>query len=319
MMVLRKKDDPSKIGIAQCLDAFGMAHIDDDWLDSHPKLWKFYRQRRTFTSSTPSWLLWFRPPQECCCQQSSLRVCLASNPPVSESASLSFPSMPIITPIAMLRTCYTDKFGVPRQSGLVPGAWGIIEFEPAYRRAEAVRGIEEFSHLWLITQFHLVTEEPTSLTVRPPKLGGNERRGVFATRSPFRPNRLTLSVVKLDRVELEGPTAPRLFVSGVDLVDGTPVFDIKPYVRYADSIPEAHSGFADEAPPRVLVQWDCASQAPQEVRLIIDQSLSLQPQPAYHDDEAREYATEMAGWHVRWIMTTEGVRVKSCVPVTDES
>ena len=217
--------------------------------------------------------------------------------------------------IATLRTCYTDKFGVPRQSGLVPSAWGIIEFEPAYQRIEAVRGIEDFSHLWLITRFHLVSEEPTALTVRPPKLGGNERRGVFATRSPFRPNRLTLSVVKLDRVETEGELAPRLFVSGVDLVDGTPVLDIKPYVRYADSIPDAQSSFANEAPQPVPVRWDCSLLPPDEVRLIIDQSLAQKPHPAYHDDPSREYATEIAGWRVRWISTEEGALVKACEPL----
>jgi len=217
--------------------------------------------------------------------------------------------------IAKLRTCYTDKFGVPRQSGLVPAAWGVIEFEPAYRRAEAVRGIEEFSHLWLITQFHLVTEEPTALTVRPPKLGGNERRGVFATRSPFRPNRLTLSVVKLDRVELDGDKAPRLFVSGVDLVDGTPVFDIKPYIRYADSIPEARSSFATTPPPPVPVLWECKSSVPEEVRVIIDQSLAQQPQPAYHDDSDRAYATEIGGWRVKWASKPECARVMSCEKV----
>jgi tRNA-Thr(GGU) m(6)t(6)A37 methyltransferase TsaA len=217
--------------------------------------------------------------------------------------------------IAKLRTCYTDKFGVPRQSGLVPAAWGVIEFEPAYRRAEAVRGIEDFSHLWLITQFHLVTEEPTSLTVRPPKLGGNERRGVFATRSPFRPNRLTLSVVKLDRVELDGDKAPRLFVSGVDLVDGTPVFDIKPYIRYADSIPEARSSFATTPPPPVPVLWECTSSVPEEVRVIIDQSLAQQPQPAYHDDSDRAYATEIGGWRVKWASKPECARVMSCEKV----
>jgi tRNA-Thr(GGU) m(6)t(6)A37 methyltransferase TsaA len=220
-----------------------------------------------------------------------------------------------IHPIATLRTCYTDKFGVPRQSGLATDAWGVIEFEPAYRREEAVRGIEEFSHLWLITQFHLVEKEPRSLMVRPPKLGGNERKGVFATRSPFRPNRLALTVVKLDRVELEGDMAPRLFVSGVDLVDGTPVFDIKPYIRYADSIPEARSSFADNAPPTVPVRWECESLAPAEVREIISQSLSLQPQPAYHEDSLREYATEIAGWKVRWVVEEDGVCVRSCEEV----
>lgn len=216
--------------------------------------------------------------------------------------------------IATLRTCYTDKFGVPRQSGLVPAAWGVIEFEPAFRRVEAVRGIEEFSHLWLITQFHLVKEEPAALTVRPPRLGGNEKRGVFATRSPFRPNRLTLSVVKLDRVEWEGELAPRLFVSGVDLVDGTPVFDIKPYIRYADSVPEACSGFADEMPLSRPVTWECESDVPEDVRLIIEQSLALQPQPAYHDEPDRLYVTEIAGWRVRWFAGEHGVRVCSCEP-----
>lgn len=217
--------------------------------------------------------------------------------------------------IATLHTCYTDKFGVPRQSGLASGAWGVIEFEPAYRREEAVRGIEDFSHLWLITQFHLVEEEPKTLMVRPPKLGGNERKGVFATRSPFRPNRLALTVVKLDRVEWEGEMAPRLFVSGVDLVDGTPIFDIKPYVRYADSIPEARSGFADAPPPRVPVTWECESAVPGEVREVITQSLALQPQPAYHEDASREYATEIGGWRVRWVVAEDGVRVRSCEEV----
>lgn len=217
--------------------------------------------------------------------------------------------------IATLRTCYTNKFGVPRQSGLAPAAWGVVEFEQEYRRIEAVRGIDEFSHLWLITRFHLVAEEPTSLTVRPPRLGGNDRRGVFATRSPFRPNRMGLSVVKLERVEIEGAAAPRLFVSGVNLVDGTPILDIKPYIVYADSISEARSGFAGEPPPQCPVRWDCESAAPDDARAIIDQSLALQPQPAYHDDGAREYATEIAGWRVRWLMMQEGACVKSCEPV----
>lgn len=214
--------------------------------------------------------------------------------------------------IATLRTCYTDKFGVPRQSGLVPSAWGIVEFEPAYRHVDAVRGIEEFSHLWLISHFHLVNAEPNSLTVRPPRLGGNERRGVFATRSPFRPNRLTLSVVKLDRVDWQGHLAPRLFVSGVDLVDGTPIFDIKPYIRYADCIPEARSSFADVPTPAVPVFWDAQTTAPDNVRLIIDQTLAQQPQPAYHEDDDREYVTEIAGWRVKWRATGAGAKVKSC-------
>ncbi len=214
--------------------------------------------------------------------------------------------------IARLRTCYTDKFGTPRQSGLVPSSWGIIEFEPPYRREEAVRGIENFSHLWLITQFHLVEEEPTSLTVRPPRLGGNERLGVFATRAPFRPNRLSLSVVKLERVEIGEEGAPRLHVSGVDMVDGTPIFDIKPYIRYADAVPEASSSFADAPPPKVPVAWDCQSTASAEVRRLIEESLAQQPQPAYHDQPDRVYATEIGGWRVRWKVSADGATICSC-------
>ena len=213
-----------------------------------------------------------------------------------------------MSPVATLRTCYPEKFGVPRQSGLVPAAWGVVEFLPAYRRVEAVRGIEAHSHLWLITQFHLIDEKSadTSFTVRPPRLGGNERRGVYATRSPFRPNRLGLSVVKLERVDLEGPDAPRLWVSGVDLVNGTPVFDIKPYVPYADSLPEATSQLAQEAPQPVPVRWAVENEPPlsEADRAIIEQSIGLQPQPAYQDEAVRTYAADLAGWDIRW--RTEG-------------
>jgi tRNA-Thr(GGU) m(6)t(6)A37 methyltransferase TsaA len=178
----------------------------------------------------------------------------------------------------------------------------VIEFVPEYRRVEAVRGLEEFSHLWLITQFHLIdeTEAAGSITVRPPRAGGNERRGVFATRSPFRPNRLGLTVVKLDRIELEGADAPRLWVSGVDLADGTPVLDIKPYVPYADAVPNAVSRFAGEAPAPVPVRWDVAKPDNDQACAVIEQSVALQPQPAYQADSDRVYATEIAGWHVRW-------------------
>lgn len=218
--------------------------------------------------------------------------------------------------VATLRTCYSNKFGVPRQSGLVPDAWGIIEFEPPYRRPEAVRGIDTFSHLWLITQFHMVSDEPTSLTVRPPRLGGNEQAGVFATRSPFRPNRLGLSVVKLECVDLESESAPRLFVSGVDLVDNTPILDIKPYIGYADSIPHAECGFANNQPQPIPVQWLCQSPPEDADRRVIEQSLALQPQPAYHTDEEREYATEISGWHIRWSIRNANACIKACTPVT---
>lgn len=216
--------------------------------------------------------------------------------------------------VAYLRTCYPDKFGVPRQSGLVPSAWGRVEFTPPYRKAEAVQGIEEFSHLWLLGCFHLIKEEPEGLTVRPPKLGGNERRGVFATRSPFRPNRLSLTVVRLERVTYDEKGAPTLEVSGVDLVDGTPIFDVKPYVCYADSLPEAQSGFAHQRPEGVEVLWlvdppvgDFLAQS------VIEETLSLQPQPAYQGSSNRVYATEVAGYHVEWIFSDEKMKVVQCV------
>lgn len=213
-------------------------------------------------------------------------------------------------PVAILRTCYPEKFGVPRQSGLVQAAWGRVEFVPSCRRIEAVRGIELHSHLWLITQFHLIDEEAAanSFTVRPPRLGGNERRGVFATRSPFRPNRIALSVVKLERVELQIPEAPVLWVSGVDLVDGTPVFDIKPYVPYADSVPGATSQMAQEAPEPMPVRWAPEVAMSDTDRSIIEQSIALQPQPAYQEEAGRSYGADLAGWKVRW-RTEDGVLV----------
>ena len=151
-------------------------------------------------------------------------------------------------PIARIRSEFPTKFGVPRQAGLVEGLRGAVVFEPPYRVAEALRGIEGFSHLWLIWEFSENKRTGWSPTVRPPRLGGNQRMGVFATRSPFRPNPLGLSCVKLEKVELSTPDGPVLWVSGADLVDGTPVLDIKPYLPYADCRPEAVGGFAGEAP-----------------------------------------------------------------------
>src|SRR6478736_5715820 len=160
-----------------------------------------------------------------------------------------------MSPVAVIRTSFGEKFGVPRQPGLAPSAKGRIVFENTYRNPDTLRGIEGFSHLWVIFQFHLA--EGWSPTVRPPRLGGNERVGVFASRSPFRPNPIGLSVVKLERVELDSPEGPVIHVSGVDLVDGTPVLDIKPYVAYSDALPEARSGFAG-APPEASLSVEFA-------------------------------------------------------------
>ena len=150
-----------------------------------------------------------------------------------------------IHPVAYFHSPLTSKFGIPRQSGLAEELVGTIVLEPEYRREEAVRGLEAFDYLWLIWEFSANPHEQQGLTVRPPRLGGNERVGVFASRSPFRPNRLGLSCVRIDKVEI-GENGPVIHVRGADLMDGTPIYDIKPYVAYADSHPEARSGFVDK-------------------------------------------------------------------------
>ena len=151
-----------------------------------------------------------------------------------------------IQPIAHFESPFSTKFGIPRQSGLVPDLTGRIVFEPEYRQMDAVRGIDGFDYLWLVWEFSANRDAEKSLTVRPPRLGGNQRMGVFATRSPFRPNNLGLSCVKFDRVENDSKLGPVIYVRGADLMDGTPIYDIKPYVAYADAHPDARSGFVDK-------------------------------------------------------------------------
>lgn len=163
--------------------------------------------------------------------------------------------------IARIHTDFPEKFGVPRQSGLVDELRAQIVFEPPYRNPDAVRGLEGFSHIWLIWQFDRALRDTWSPTVRPPRLGGNRRMGVFATRSPFRPNAIGLSSVRLERVEAETPRGPVLHVRGADLVDGTPIFDIKPYLPYADSHPDARGGFTDPITRKLL-----RVSAPEELR-----------------------------------------------------
>ncbi len=158
-------------------------------------------------------------------------------------------------PVAHIESPCREKFGIPRQSGLAPALVSRLVFEPEYRRAEAVRGLEGFSHIWLIWRFHLNDGRAWSPTVRPPRLGGNARMGVFATRSPFRPNPLGLSAVALKRVEPDAPEGPVLLLEGADLADGTPIYDIKPYLPYTDAVPDARSGFVDEhASPLLAVR-----------------------------------------------------------------
>lgn len=194
--------------------------------------------------------------------------------------------------IARIRTPFKSKFGVPRQSGLAPQVWGEIVFEPEFRTAEALRGIESWSHLWLIWGFSENFGKPWSPTVRPPRLGGNERVGVFATRSPFRPNPIGLSCVKLESVEHDALHGTVLRVSGADLVDGTPIYDIKPYLPYADSIPSALGGFTDTTAFRrldVSIDDEILKKIPPCDRIGLIQALENDPRPGYHSDPERIY------------------------------
>lgn len=209
--------------------------------------------------------------------------------------------------IAHIETPFREKFGVPRQAGLVDYEARVV-FEPAYRVSEAVRGLEEFDYIWLIWQFHLAEREEWSPTVRPPRLGGNKRVGVFATRSPFRPNAIGLSSVRLLRIE----PGPVLVVSGADLVDGTPILDIKPYIPYADSHPDARGGFAQEAPhPSLTVVDDHGMllQIPEEQRKTIEETLRQDPRPHYQHDPQRVYTMSFGRWEVRFRVTEEWLEV----------
>ncbi len=209
--------------------------------------------------------------------------------------------MTTLTPIAHYHGDLTEKFGIPRQAGLAPSLIGRIVFEPVFRTEQALRGLEDFSHIWLIWGFSEHRQGEFQPMVRPPRLDGNHRMGVFATRSPFRPNGLGLSVVKLERV------ANVLTVSGADLLDGTPIYDIKPYLPYADSIPEAKAGFAttDPGEGRLPVLWPKDSlEIPQ-----ITELLSLDPRPAYQADPERVYGMRFGEYNVRFKVLADHVEV----------
>lgn len=210
-----------------------------------------------------------------------------------------------IKPIAYIRTDFPEKFGIPRQSGLAKTLRGRIVFEPEYRNPDALRGLEEFSHIWLIWEFS--ANRSTSSwqpTVRPPRLGGNAHMGVFATRSPFRPNPLGLSCVKMVSIEFSSPDGPVINVCGADLMDGTPVYDIKPYIKYADSRPEAVCGYVDrleEKSLRVVFPSELADRvADKSVIPPLMETLRLDPRPSYHDDPERVYGLSFAGYNVRF-------------------
>ena len=215
--------------------------------------------------------------------------------------------------IAHIETEFPTKFGLPRQSGLVDGLCATIVFEPEYRVEEALRGIEEWSHLWLLWEFSDAKREGWSPTVRPPRLGGNTRVGVFATRSPYRPNPVGLSCVRLEAVKKTPDRGTVLVVRGADLKDGTPIYDIKPYLAYTDSHPDATGGFAEPALAHKLqVVWDETVPSPfsKERKAALLQVLSLDPRPAYQDDPDRVYGFEFAGYTVRFSVDGDTLFVK---------
>ncbi len=213
-----------------------------------------------------------------------------------------------VTPIAYIRTDFKEKFGIPRQSGRAPDLEAKIVFTPEYRNAEALREIESFSHLWLLFDFSLAHQESWSPTVRPPRLGGNKRVGVFASRSPFRPNPIGLSAVKLLRVERTEKEGAVLVVSGADLLDGTPILDVKPYLPYADSIPNATGGYGSaHQNDRVEVRFpdELFQKIPPQKRAGLLDCLADDPRPSYQDDE-RIYGMRFAEFDIKFTVK-EGV------------
>ena len=219
--------------------------------------------------------------------------------------------------IAHIRTDFSSKFGIPRQSGLVDALKGDIVFTEKYRDASALRGIEGYSHLWLIWQFSESVTERFSPTVKPPRLGGNRRMGVFATRSPFRPNPLGLSCVRLEGLERSTPDGPVLHVAGADLLNGTPIYDIKPYLPYVDSHPEATGGFTETIDyARLSVDFPDAllSRIPGDKREALIEVLAQDPRPGYrHEGDERRYGIEFAGYDVRFLVEGDALKVVEVV------
>ncbi len=217
----------------------------------------------------------------------------------------------MIEPIAYIKTDFKEKFAIPRQSGRVAKAMGKIVFLPKYRNADSLRGIDEYSHLWIIFDFSKAHKSEWSPTVRPPRLGGNKRVGVFATRSPFRPNNIGLSSVRLIGIENTKTEGHTLIVSGVDILDGTPIYDIKPYIPYTDCHTDAYAGFAEqEKEHRLKVEIDqkILDLIPENKQEALIGCLADDPRPSYQNDE-REYAMNFAGYNVRFNISESILKV----------
>ena len=218
-----------------------------------------------------------------------------------------------IKKIAEIKCGFHEKFGIPRQSGLCEKSKAVIVFEPEYRVKEAFRNLEDFSHIWIIWQFSKAIRDEWSPTVRPPRLGGNRRIGVFATRSPFRPNPLGLSCVKLEKIEYDSNLGPILHISGADLLDSTPIFDIKPYIPYADCKPDALSGFTGTVERKVLnvdIPREIQKALPNELCAEISDILAQDPRPAYQDDPNRVYKMEYGNNDIAFIVQNGTAFVK---------
>lgn len=213
--------------------------------------------------------------------------------------------------IAYIHTDFPEKFGIPRQSGLVPQLTGTIQFEPEYRSADAVKGLEGYDYIWLLWKFEGVERKNWSATVKPPRLGGNTHVGVFATRSPFRPNPIGLSSVKLEKVEYT-ENGPILHVSGIDLRNHTPIYDIKPYLPHVDSHPDARAGFAGAVKDYeldVIFPEELLKQIPEEKREALIEVLKQDPRPSYHNDATRKYGVSFAKWDVHFTVAENTLTV----------
>lgn len=213
--------------------------------------------------------------------------------------------------IAVVHSPFPDKFGIPRQSGIVEELRSTVVFEREYRSGEAVRGLEDFSHIWLIWEFSEVPEGKWSPTVRPPRLGGNARKGVFATRSPFRPNPIGLSCVRLERIEHSADRGPILHISGADIMDGTPVYDIKPYIPYTDCRPDASSGFAPDAGTTldVVIPGELSRVMDAQLAETLKKVLSKDPRPSYHDSNERFYGMNFGGFEIKFYVSENKLTV----------
>ncbi len=227
--------------------------------------------------------------------------------------------------IGIVHSCFKEKFGIPRQSGLIPDAQGRLEILPPYNRPEAFRELSEYSHIWLSFVFHANLHQQWKPMVRPPRLGGNQRVGVFASRSPFRPNPIGLSVLELERIEIDGSKID-LYLNGVDLLDGTPVLDIKPYIPYADAIPDARSGYAPDPPGEpVTLVYSVEAEAQlgkldeteaDHLKRLIQKILQQDPRPSYRkgEDVSRLYGMHLLNFNVQWRISGEEIIIQAITP-----